>query len=77
MTLLHRPERSWIRAAKSWRCCFLAATVLGGGTLNGTCAIRTRSALIDGSRSFLLQQVLNPANLPLDQITGGSASDGG
>ncbi len=42
---------------------WLALVVLGTGLLPGTCMIRTRSALIDGSKSFLANTLLNPDNL--------------
>lgn len=32
----------------------LLTTLLGGGTLFGTCEMRLRDALVDGSKTFLL-----------------------
>jgi len=37
--------------AKAWT---LLAAMLAGGTLFGTCEMRVRDALVDGSKSFLL-----------------------
>ena len=50
------------------------AVVCAGGLLPGTCAIRSRQAFIDGSKSFLTNVLLNPANivdLPFDELAGG------
>lgn len=43
---------------------FLAAT-LAGGTLFGTCDIRMRTALVDGTKLFLIS-LLNPSNFIVD-----------
>ncbi len=39
------------------------AAFCAGGLLPGTCAIRTKRAIVDGSKSFLSDVLLNPANL--------------
>lgn len=51
------------------------AVTFGGGLLPGTCEIRTREAFIDGSKSFLANVLLNPANftdLIIDSTTDGA-----
>lgn len=60
--------------ARTW---IVLAVVCAGGLLPGTCMIRTKQALIEGSKSFLNDVVLNPANiadLPFDQLTGGTSA---
>ena len=59
------------------------ALIAGGGLLPGTCMIRTKQALIDGSKSFLTNVLLDPGNiseLPFDEavegLTGGSSGGG-
>ena len=49
----------------------LLAAVCGGGVLPGNCMIRTKTAAIEGSKSFLANVLLNPANftdLPYDDL---------
>ncbi|MHC4064563.1 MAG: hypothetical protein ACYSUI_08700 [Planctomycetota bacterium] len=55
------------------------AAIAGGGLLPGTCMIRTREALVQGSKSFLANVLLNPQNiadLPFDEAADNLA-DGG
>ncbi len=53
--------RSWVALA----------AVCGGGLLPGSCAVRTKRALVDGSKTFLSDVLLNPENLadlPFDEL---------
>ena len=62
--------------ARTW---IVLAVICAGGLLPGTCMIRTRQAFIEGSKSFLNDVVLNPANiadLPFDGITGSGTGGG-
>ena len=59
------------------------ALIAGGGLLPGTCMIRTKQALIDGSKSFLANVLLDPENisdLPFEEavesLTVGSSTGG-
>ena len=70
-TYRFRP-RTWI----------VLAAVCGGGLLPGTCMIRTKQALVDGSKSFLANVLLDPENLadlPFEDVaadlTGQDADD--
>ena len=49
----------------------MLAVVCAGGVLPGTCMIRTKRALVDGSKSFLTNVLLDPANiadLPFEDV---------
>ncbi|HUU81986.1 MAG TPA: hypothetical protein VM243_00660 [Phycisphaerae bacterium] len=39
------------------------ATLFGGGLLPGTCEMRSKQALVDGSKSFLTSVLLDPGNI--------------
>jgi len=58
---------------------WLALAVLcGGGLLPADCMLRTRQAVIDGSKSFLVNVLLNPENLadlPYDELVGNPDPD--
>jgi hypothetical protein len=41
----------------------MLAVICAGGVLPGTCMIRTKRALVDGSKSFLENVLLDPENL--------------
>ncbi|NOX57444.1 MAG: hypothetical protein GXP29_01130 [Planctomycetes bacterium] len=51
------------------------AMALTGSCLAATCQVRTRDALVQGTRSFILNTLLNPLNFvitpPQDANTGG------
>ncbi len=51
---MKRTYRSKVRA---W---IALAVICGGGLLPGTCAIRTRQSIIDGSKTFLGSVLLDP-----------------
>jgi hypothetical protein len=57
------------------------AAILGGGLLPGSCMIRSKQALVDGSKSFLASVLLNPNNildLPYEEVAAdltGQSSD--
>ncbi len=63
-----------VRHHRRGRRIWVSLAVLGaGGLLPGTCMIRTREAAINGSKSFLANVLLNPANisdLPYDELVG-------
>ncbi len=68
MTVQHRFRvRTWITLA----------AIAGGGLLPGTCMIRTKEALIQGSKTFMASTLLSPGNisrLPFDEAIDGLTS---
>ena len=52
------------------------ATFCAGGLLPGTCAIRTKRAIVDGSKSFLSDVLLDPANLAAGTTPDEQTDDG-
>ena len=50
------------------------AAILGGGLLPGTCMIRSKQALVDGSKSFLANVLLNPNNIPVASQAAAAAA---
>ncbi|MCP4249098.1 MAG: hypothetical protein GY778_18805 [bacterium] len=59
------------------------ALIGAGGILPGQCMVRSKQAVVDGSKSFLSAVLLDPdnyTNLPFADLTGdetGGQSDGG
>jgi hypothetical protein len=51
----------------------LAAAVLAGGTLFGTCEVRLHDAVIDGTKFFLLD-LLDPSNYIEAATSGGDTT---
>ena len=52
------------------------AMMLVGTCFAGTCEVRVRDALVEGTQNFVLNTLLNPANFIITPASG-AANDGG